>query len=165
MFIGILSAAVVTVAFSVIFQVNKGHMPFAALNGAVGYAIYLLLLPVNIYAGILAGSAAIALGGELLARWRKAPATLFLVAPLISLVPGGDIYQSLLMLLTNNLSQTAHYLYLTLMKSGSIALGIIFVSSAFVLVRNLHARRRLSGQPASPPIPSRAPHMKTKNKS
>ncbi|MDD2212937.1 MAG: threonine/serine exporter family protein [Oscillospiraceae bacterium] len=154
MIIGIAAAAVVTVAFSIIFQVNKSHMPFAALNGALGYAIYLLLLPVNIYAGILAGSAAIALAGELMARWRRAPATLFLVAPLIPLVPGGDIYQSLLMLLTNNLSQTAHYLYLTLMKSGSIALGIIFVSSAFVLVRNFHARRRQLWQAGRKPIPS-----------
>ena len=134
MVISILFAGIASCAFSVLFGVRGQHILYAGIDGLIGYTVYLLVLPLGSIPALLLASASLALFAEITARVRKAPATVFLAAGLIPLVPGGGIYNSVLKALEGAPAEAATLLYNTLLEAGAIAVGIIIVSSLLKLL-------------------------------
>lgn len=134
MVIPILVSGIVSAAFSVLFGVRGRHIALAGVDGLIGYAVFLLTAPLGSVPAMLLGSGALALFAEVAARWRKTPATVFLAAGLIPLVPGGGIYNSVLLALQGSGADAAAALYHTLLEAGAIAGGIIIVSSLLKLL-------------------------------
>lgn len=132
-------AALGTLAFGVLFQVRARHLPFAALSGGLGYLVYLLVPGVRFGAVFLA-SVTIALLAEVCARRFKAPATLFLVAGLIPLVPGGALFQCILHLMESRWAEALEQGIHTLLVAAALAAGILVVSSLVKLVPVRRAR-------------------------
>ena len=87
-------AAVGTLSFAVLFCVPKKHWLACALDGAVGWVVYFLMLeaqPSKVVATLAAGIV-LALLARVLAITRRAPATIFLLCGIFPLVPGAGIY-------------------------------------------------------------------------
>lgn len=129
-----LAAGVAAAAFSVLFGVRRGNILFAALAGWLGYFVFVAAGRLGALVTIVLASAAVALFAEVAARLKKTPATLFLVAGLIPIVPGGSIYQGVLQAIEGHAAAAALTLLDALMQTGAIAVGIILVSSLIQLV-------------------------------
>lgn len=86
-----------TIGFAVLFNIPRRQLVYAGLSGMLGWLVYTLALsqsqnPIlaNFFGGLAAG-----LSGEIFARMRKQPATLFVVPGIIPLVPGYGLYYTM----------------------------------------------------------------------
>ncbi len=127
-------AMVASAAFGVIFQVRGKNILFAGLSGGVGFFVYLFMYPTSGFAASFLASAAISIYAEFMARRRKTPSTMFLIAGLIPIVPGGGMYNCTLRALEGNLYEAAVIGSQTVVEAGAIAVGIIAVSSIVKLI-------------------------------
>ena len=136
MIVSILSAGIVAVAFGILFNVRGKNVFFTGLNGAIGFGIYSIILHFEIrsYVAMLFASMGMAVCAEIAARVRKAPASIFLVAALIPIVPGGGIFQFVLYVLQTEISAATSAGMIALMETGGIAIGVIVVSSTIKIM-------------------------------
>lgn len=111
----LLSAALGSVGFGLIFNLNRRYLPAAGVGGLLAWLAYLLAantLHSVFLANLLAGFCA-ALYAEILARCCNAPSTPFFITAAIPLIPGSTpgipAYQSIQMPNRNIMSQQAWY--------------------------------------------------------
>ena len=121
------------VFFSLLFHAPKRCVLPTALIGTVSYAFFLLFerkigSPV---AGAFVASLSVALLSEWAARRLKAPATLFVSGGIITLVPGGGLYRTMLAMISGDYLAAAANGVETVMIAGCIALAIAPVSAFF----------------------------------
>lgn len=119
-------------AFAVLFHISPRHLPLSALGGLLSWAAYLLLgnLVPDLFYRILLVSILTAAYAEIVARVRKAPATLFLLPALIPLVPGSYVYYMMLSLVMSHPQDAREYLLLTTKWAIGLAAGISLVAAA-----------------------------------
>jgi len=136
MILPILSAGIVACAFGVLFNVHGKNVFLSGLNGSIGFGIFSLTLHMGIasYIAMFFASMGMAVCAEIAARLRKAPASMFLVAALIPIVPGGGIFQFVLYLLQGERNSAISTGLGALMETGGIAIGIIIVSSVIKMM-------------------------------
>ena len=114
------------IGYSIIFNIQGKRLIPVGLGGGISWGVYLLcsaFLP-SIASYFLA-AVALSLYCEIMARVTKTPVTVFLLIALFPLVPGGGIYY-------------------TMEHGGSLALGILLVSSAMRLGAKARELRRKS---------------------
>lgn len=133
-----LFAGVIAIAFGVLFNVHGKKLLLAGLNSAIGFFVYLFVedLGYSSYVGMFFASLVISLFAEIFSRAWKVPATVFMVAALIPLVPGGGIFQTVLSALQKDFSTALAVGINTILEAAAIALGIIIISSVLKLVPN-----------------------------
>lgn len=126
-------------AFAVVFNVRGRHVPFAALGGALGWAVYSFFSAAATVSGVsyFLASICIALYAELLAGLLRRPATTYLVCALIPLVPGGGMYYTLASSLAGDLPGTLATGFETLTIAGAIAAGVAIGSAVARLSKRL----------------------------
>jgi len=136
MILPILFAGIVSLAFGVLFNVRGKNLLFAGANGIIGFSIFSLAIHMGMasYIAMFFASVAMAMYAEVAARLRKTPTSLFLVAALIPIVPGGGIFQFVLYLLQGAREAATTTGIVTLMETGGIAIGVIVVSSIIKMV-------------------------------
>jgi len=136
MTLSIIFAGIVAVAFGVLFNVRGKNLLFAGVNGVMGFSIFSLLIYVGMasYVAMFFASVGMAVYAEVAARIRKTPTSLFLVAALIPIVPGGGIFQFVLYLLQGSREAATTTGIVTFMETGGIAIGVIVVSSIIKMV-------------------------------
>ena len=92
-------------AFAVLMGVPRPHLLPGAACGGLAWAVYLVVTSaahLSVPVGAIVGAFVAALCAELAARWRKTPATLFLVPGIIPLVPGLWIYNAMFRLVSGH---------------------------------------------------------------
>ena len=123
---------VACVGFSLIFNIRGKMILWSSAGGVLGWFVYLLSGFVgagDVLQNFLA-IVVIAIYAEVVARIRKAPATVFLIVALIPLVPGGGIYYAMEYCIDGDLDQFLSTTVHTLAIAGALALGILLVSTA-----------------------------------
>ena len=93
----VLMGAIGSLGFAILFNIRGIKLLFAALGGAIGWSVYLLLggqYPNDQMQYMLAAMAA-TLYAEVLARVMRVPVTVFCVSSLIPLIPGGSLYYAM----------------------------------------------------------------------
>ena len=132
MFSQVIFACISAGAFAALFHISPRHLPLAALGGLLSWAAYLLLgnLVPDLFYRILLVSILTAAYAEIVARVRKAPATLFLLPALIPLVPGSYVYYMMLSLVMSHPQDAREYLLLTTKWAIGLAAGISLVAAA-----------------------------------
>lgn len=124
----VLSVAVGTVAFSLLFGVPSKYYRYCGLIGGVGWFCYLWASSVwsPTVATFLATVIVI-----LLSRWfavrKHCPVTIFLISGIIPLVPGAGIYRAAYYTVTNQLELASQTGFQALKVAVAIVLGIVFV--------------------------------------
>ena len=129
MIIELISAAIGTVAFSLLFGVPKAYyLPCGAI-GAAGWLMYRLMLLANIGTtfAVFFATVVIVLLSRFTAVRKKCPSTIFMITGIFPLVPGAEFYWAAYYLETNQIQdfQTSGMGALKIMIA--FVLGIIFV--------------------------------------
>lgn len=121
-----------TIGFAVLFNSPKNSVIYAGLVGAIGWMLYYITFMAtnNYVAATFLGALTVGLLGEALARKNKKPATLYITAGIIPLVPGAGAYYTMLHLIENDFSSAAAKGVETLFIAAAISTGII-ISSIF----------------------------------
>ena len=107
------------------------------LGGALGWAVYLagVALWSDSFAASLIAAIAVAFYSEAMARWRRCPATSYLVISMFPLVPGLTIYQAMDHGLRGDTDLFLETFFRTMGIAGCLALGLLAVSSVLALWR------------------------------
>ena len=146
--IGLLSAAVASVGFAIMFRVRRRHWLSMAIGGILGYAVYLILkehvdgefFP-NLIASVLA-----AVYCELCAHFLRAPVQIYLIPVLVPLFPGGSLYYSMYHLLLKDYPLFADYVIMTLEAAlgiaGGIVAGLAAIKTLIALLRKLRKKKK-----------------------
>ena len=94
--IQIICAGFGTLGFSLFFRVRPAHLLFATLGGILSWTVYLICYHwLDVFFSSLIAAFVVCLWAELMARARKAPATIFLIPGIIPLLPGGALYYAM----------------------------------------------------------------------
>ena len=130
MFLSILSAFISTIGFSIFFHVQRKHLIICGLVGALGWTVYLIVESFGgstVLASFL-GTLVVTQASYSLARKRRTPITVFLIAGIIPLVPGLGLYRTMFAILETDYSSAIEYATLTCEIAGVIAGAIVIVS-------------------------------------
>lgn len=129
MMMELVSAAIGTVAFALLYGVPKKHYLPCGLIGMAGWLMYKLALLANTGTTLAVFCAAVVTVflSRLMAVRRQCPATVFLITGIFPLVPGAQIYWAAYYLVTNQFDQATSSGLGALKAIIAIVLGIIFV--------------------------------------
>ena len=136
-------AAMACLTFCIVFELhNVRHILSASAAGGVGWLVYLLLENHSSGIRFLLATIVVALLAELLARFYKAPATLFLIIGIIPLVPGGGMYYTMEALLNRDMPLFVERGLETATAAGAMAVGCSLVSSMARILTVWNRNRR-----------------------
>ena len=128
-----------SIGFGILFNIRGKNLIIASLGGALGWFTYLSsgsLQSSEIFSLFLA-SMVVSIYSEIMARVYKSPVTIFILCGIIPLVPGGGMYFATLEAVKGNLSLAMSKGIQTLFSAGSIAIGIVFVSSISTIFKKI----------------------------
>ncbi|HOI23319.1 MAG: threonine/serine exporter family protein [Spirochaetia bacterium] len=120
-----LFAGLATSAFSVLFGLHSADVILASGGSALGWAV-LQAMPQSGSPAFATFFAALAAGlyAEIAARVRRRPATLYMIASIIPLVPGGGMYYTMLSSLEGSTYRSVELGLSTIMTAFAIAAGL-----------------------------------------
>lgn len=118
-----------TLGFAILFNLEPKKALISSIGGAIGWLAYSVSLDISRTesTSFFLGAVALSLFGEIMARKMKTPVTIFVIAALIPLVPGGGLYSTMLDSLNGDFGSAVTGLMNTLNNAGALAIGILFV--------------------------------------
>ena len=143
LFLPCLYSFLACIGFCIIFNIHGKIVFYASLGGALGWFVFLLFaITGNDIIQYFCAMVAITLYSEIMARIHKVPATLYLITGLIPLVPGSGIYYTMEYFIDGNTTQFLSSFIHTLAIAGSLAFGILIVSSGMRMYQQALIRLR-----------------------
>lgn len=136
-FVQLATAFAGSLGFALLFHVRRQKLLLASLGGLLAWGVYLLMGLVSDQDVVryFVASVVLTVYAEVLARVVKCPATLFLVTAAVPLIPGGSLYHTMQYFMDNDLSAFSYQALTTVLLAVSIAVGMLFPSSIFQLIR------------------------------
>ncbi|MGC7873334.1 threonine/serine exporter family protein [Desulfosporosinus sp. SYSU MS00001] len=127
----IILAFVGSLGFSILFNIRGRKIWYAALGGMLAWVIYLLggLWLKGEITQYFISAIIVTFYSEICARIEKTPATTFLTAAIIPLVPGRALYYTMSYAINNRFVEFADYGSYTVSIAVAIAAGIMVASS------------------------------------
>lgn len=137
----VLATFMATIAFGVLFNIHGKNLFFAGVGGAIGWFVYKIGLSCgfSVILSMFFASLAISAYSEICARILKTPVTTIVVAALIPLVPGGGMYNTMYEAIQGDAMSTWNQAIMTISSAGSLALGVLFVST---ITRLIYTRKK-----------------------
>ena len=122
--------------FCILFNVHGRGLVLCIIGGAAAWMVYLLCgaLGCDVYAANLFAAVFAALYAEIMARVRKCPATPYLVIATIPMLPGAGVYYTMSLGLEGSMMASVAKGLQTIGIAGSLAVGILLVSTVFRLI-------------------------------
>ena len=142
---------IVTFGFGILFNIKGKKLLFAALGGGLSWYCYSLPLSLGLseVSSLFISALVFSTYSEVLARIFKAPVTSFVICALFPLVPGSGMYYTMLATINGDLQNAVHLGINTLANAGTLALGVIFISTITSLifrVKRNHSSKRFNQQ-------------------
>lgn len=142
---------IVTFGFGILFNIKGKKLLFAALGGGLSWYCYSLPLSLGLseVSSLFISALVFSTYSEVLARIFKTPVTSFVICALFPLVPGSGMYYTMLATINGDLQNAVHLGINTLANAGTLALGVIFIStitSLFFRVKRNHSSKRFNQQ-------------------
>ena len=131
-----ITAFLASLAFAVIFKVNKKHLMWAGVGSIVTFAIY-YVLDDNLFVAAIVSAIFTAIYSEISARVHKAPSLVFLITGVIPTVPGRYLYTTMRCLVEQNWSHAIAYFLDTMKIAIGIAAGVVGVSICWSLMADV----------------------------
>jgi uncharacterized membrane protein YjjB (DUF3815 family) len=144
--ISVLWALLATLGFSLLANLRPRDILIATIGGGLTWATYRLglkVLDLGLFSYFFAATVA-GLYAELFALIGKHPATLYSVAAIFSLVPGGGMYYCLSAALKNDSVRAMNLGVETMLIAGFIAGGIALASSIAQLIKRIRQQKRVT---------------------
>lgn len=130
MILELISAAVGTMAFSLLFGVPRKYYVYCGGIGAAGWLVNKLMLEsvgLSVATSVFFATIVIMLLSRFAAVSEKCPATVFMIAGIFPVVPGAQIYWATYYLVTDQLHAAFDSGFLAIKIMISIVLGIVVV--------------------------------------
>ena len=122
-----------SIGFALMMKIKGRQVLYAGIGGLITWGIYLIcfeLLASNFEANLIA-SVFVAVYAEVMARINRAPATIFLTAAAVPLIPGGRLYYTMYGLVIEDRAM--------FVENGTAAVTIaLAISLGFVIVTVLN---------------------------
>ena len=136
-------AFIATIGYAIFYQLPKKLLMYAGFTGAVGWLVYLALTKIgsSLAFANLAAAIIIAILSEIFARLSKNPVTMFVIPGILPITPGYSLYMTMYYFTQNNIEKAVAKGLSTLTVAGSIAVGVMLVSSFGKISRNLIERK------------------------
>lgn len=148
MIIQIIVSLISSLGFGIIFNIKGKNLIFAAIGGGLSWFCNLVFTQ-NGMSDVLSffvSSVIFSIYSEICARYLKTPVTTIVICALIPLVPGAGMYYTMYETITGNIDKAIQLGLNTLASAGSLALGVIFVSTITKQVTQLkRVREKLFG--------------------
>jgi len=124
-----------SLAPAILFNTSRKKLIWCGFSGVAGWVAYKLLLRItgDVVLSIFAGSIAIGLYSETMARILKTPATVYTLPGIYPIVPGVPAYYTIEFLVKHDLINAASTGLETIASAGAIAFGIMLMSAVFRL--------------------------------
>lgn len=129
-----------TIGFSIYLNTPTKQLFHCGLTGAIGWVIYHSFKTTvlsSIFSNFVA-SLVVAILSELFARKLKKPAILFIIPGIMPLVPGLEMYNTMLHLIQGDYSLATSSGTDTILTSGAIALGLLVTTSTLKTINTLN---------------------------
>lgn len=138
MIVQIIAAFVAVVVASIYLEAPKKLIFMAGFVGALGWAVYLLLLDkFGLIASTYISGLAISTVSHIFSRLYKTPVTVFFIPGFFPLVPGTSIYLAVYNFIGENGALAQSYLSQTIKVSGMIALSVFTIDTVFNIINKL----------------------------
>jgi uncharacterized membrane protein YjjB (DUF3815 family) len=120
-----------TIGFAVLFGIPKNSIFKSGIAGALGWVtFYIISINFNSHiSGTFFAAIAVGILGELLARYYKKPATVYIIPGIVPLVPGAGMYYTMLALVRKDFYVAISKGTETFFIAAAISLGIIISTS------------------------------------
>ena len=137
--IQLIAAFVGGAGVGLLFGMRTRHLLPAAVAGVLSWAVYLAMAQVTHieFLSCLVAAAVAVVYAEGMARWRKTPATQFVIAGIVPLVPGSSLYRAMSYAVRGEMESAREYGSMTLVYALAIAAGISLVMA----LRQLRAKK------------------------
>ena len=121
------------IGFSFIFNIHGPGILLCALGGVLAWAAYMIVIALGgtEFSGYLWAAIFSSAYSEVMARIRKYPAISYLVVSIFPLIPGASVYYTMTYAVTGDMANFASAGMRTIGIAGSIAVGILLVSTSF----------------------------------
>ena len=139
----LLMAFLGAMGFALLFNARRNRILPASLGGLFEWGIYLLCanyIGGGFVPGLIA-SAFSAIYAEVLARYYKAPATVFFIPAVVPLIPGGSLYYTMSYTVQEEWALAREFGFTTAQCALSISVGISFVWSANHMLHSIFKRK------------------------
>ncbi len=127
----IIGAVISVLGYGIIFNTKRKFLFTSAIGGGIGFAIYVVVYYGlnNMTLALFLSSMAFSVYSDVIARVKKAPATVFLLLSLILVVPGNGMYQTMLLVVSGDPTLALWSGLNTIAIAVTIAIGVIFGST------------------------------------
>lgn len=147
--IRLITSFVCSIAFAIIFKINKRHLLLDGLGGLITYFVYhaVFYFLSSAFGAAYISTLIAALYAELLARIKRAPTSVFLIPAVIPTVPGSNLYYFMQNLLISNTNEALAQLVTALgvalgIAGGTVTMSIIFGTIADKIQAKSFIRRK-----------------------
>lgn len=143
MIIQLAAAFLGSIGFALMLKIKGRQVFYAGIGGLITWAIYLFAFSEigrNFESNLLA-SIFVAIYAEIMARVNKAPATIFLTAAAVPLIPGGRLYYTMYGLVSEDKQMLVENGTAAIVTALAISLGFVAVA-----VMNKYWNRFMTGR-------------------
>lgn len=128
-----LAGMIGTLGFALMFNMHGNGIPLALLGSVISWLVcsVAMRLGVNEPTAYLFAAAASSFYAEIMARVRKFPATSYLLAALVPLIPGAGIYYTMDFIRRGMGVEAYQKFTATAAIAGAVAVGVLLVSTGF----------------------------------
>ncbi len=139
MILQLITAFIGSLGYSLLFRLRRQLLLPASMGGLLCWGMYLIVMHFfdGVFVPCLLASSFAALYAEILARIKKAPATLFLVPAVVPAIPGSTLYYTMSNVVQNDWDIAKKYGYLTIEYALAIACGISLIWAFSVMLQNI----------------------------
>ncbi len=135
----LITAGVGAMGFSLMFNVRKSLLPIAVFGGVLDWAVYLGADSIlgGVFLPSVAAAAFASLYSEIMARTKKAPATVFYIPALVPMIPGGSLFYTMSYAVSGQWAEVRQSGSATLTCALGIAVGMSLVLSIDFTMRKI----------------------------
>lgn len=129
----IVSGMVGTLGFCLFFQVKRNKLIYGCIGGLLSLIAYLICVEMGLsmFLQYMIAAMAATIYAEVIARYVKAPSTVFLIPSVVPLTPGSYLYYTMRAIVDADMHMAEEMGKNTLFIALGIALGIVLISLIF----------------------------------
>lgn len=129
----ILLAFIGSLCPGILYNVGKRNLFWVGISGMLGWITYSRMYSITgkLVFSTFVGAIIVGLYSEILARIRKAPATVFSIPGIFPLVPGIAVYNTIQYMAVKQLFEAANVGIEAITSAASIAFGMLLISAVF----------------------------------
>ena len=144
MIVQVISALIGSIGFAVFFNMKGKQIMLAGAGGAATWIVYLLCQQQieGYFVPYFIASIFVAVYAEIMARMNRAPATIFLTAAAVPLIPGGSLYYTMAGLVNGDQALFAESGASAVTIALAISLGFVVVAIITKYITGITSRRK-----------------------